>query len=201
MGMLSKWLKKCQFSKWFKKDNLLILVLAGILLVIIALPVDEKEENLTEETLIKKSAEQEPATSLEMNDPYAYASYLESELEAMLVQVKGVGNVSVMITLEGSQELIVHREETFICNDTVETDAQGGSRKVYQTDLQEKTVYEKNDQGEYPYITQTKLPKVSGVLIIAQGAGDGTVKKCITQIAEALLDVEAHKVTVAAMKE
>lgn len=198
--MLNKWLDKYHLKKWFKRDNFFVLVLVGILLVIIVWPISEEPDEVSEkreEDVIKE----QPLTELSMEeDPYSYASYLEQELEEILVQMKGVGKVAVMITLEGSQELIIHQDEVYVCNDTMEMDSQGGSRSVSQTDLQGKTVYEKTGQGESPYIVQTKLPKVSGVLIVAQGAGDSNIKKSIIQIAEALLDVEVHKVTVVAME-
>ncbi len=200
MGTLSKMMEKYGLGKWFKRDNLLILVLVGILMVIIVLPVEEKEEEVKEDLIQELQLGQQEATVVAENESYEYASYLEQELEDILSQVKGVGKVAVMITLEGSGELIIHQDETVVSNDTTETDSQGGSRTVYQNDMQGKTVYEKNEQGESPYVVQTKLPKVSGVLIVAQGAGDGSIKKSITQIAEALLDVEAHKVTVVAME-
>ena len=200
MGTLSKMMEKYGLGKWFKRDNLLILVLVGILMVIIVLPVEEKEEEVKEDLIQELQLGQQAATVVAENESYEYASYLEQELEDILSQVKGVGKVAVMITLEGSGELIVHQDETVASNDTTETDSQGGSRTVCQNDVQGKTVYEKNEQGESPYVVQTKLPKVSGVLIVAQGAGDGSIKKSITQIAEALLDVEAHKVTVVTME-
>ena len=200
MGTLSKMIEKYGLGKWFKRDNLLILVLVGILMVIIVLPVEEKEEEVKGDLMQEMQPEQQVATVVAENESYEYASYLEQELEDILSQVKGVGKVAVMITLEGSGELIVHQDETVVSNDTTETDSQGGNRTVYQNDMQGKTVYEKNEQGESPYVVQTKLPKVSGVLIVAQGAGDGSIKKSIAQIAEALLDVEAHKVTVVAME-
>jgi stage III sporulation protein AG len=198
--MLSKWLEKYHLKKWFKRDNLFVMVLVGILLVIIVLPVNEKGNGGTEAHVQESSKEKLSAEPVQEEELYTYASYLERELEEILTQMKGVGKVAVMITLEGSRELIVHQDETYTCNDTTETDSQGGNRSVFQTDMQGKTVYEKTVQGESPYVVQTKLPKVSGVLIVAQGAGNGSVKKNIVQIAEALLDVEVHKVTVVAME-
>ncbi len=199
MGTLSKIMEKYGLEKWFKRDNLLILVLAGILMVIIVLPLEEEQEE-TAEPLMQEIQSQGQVPTATENEFYEYAAYLEQELEDILSQMKGVGKVAVMITLEGSGELIVHQDETIVSSATTETDSQGGSRTVQQKDLQGKTVYEKDEQGESPYVVQTKLPKVSGVLIVAEGAGDGNIKKSITQIAEALLDVEVHKVTVVAME-
>ena len=39
------------------------------------------------------------------------------------------------------------------------------------------------------------------MLVIAQGAGNGNVSRTIVEIAQALFDVEAHKVKVVRMEE
>lgn len=200
MGTINKVIEKYGLGKWFKRDNLLILVLAGILMVIIVLPLDEEKEEIAGLVIQETQQGMEMTRAVAENEFYEYATYLEQELEDMLSQMKGVGKVAVMITLEGSGEVIVHQDETIVSSDTTEMDSQGGSRTVHQNDLQGKTVYAKDEQGESPYVVQTKLPKVSGVLIVAEGAGDGSIRKSITQIAEALLDVEVHKVTVVAME-
>ena len=41
-----------------------------------------------------------------------------------------------------------------------------------------------------------RQPKVEGVLVVAEGAGKGNMTSEITQIAQALFGVEAHKVKV-----
>ena len=48
MGMMQKFLEKYHLQKWFHRDNLVILVLAGILLVVISFPTKEKEGETSE---------------------------------------------------------------------------------------------------------------------------------------------------------
>ena len=46
MGMdLRQWVKDKGLEKWFRRDNLIVLVLAGILLFIVALPVKDKSDD------------------------------------------------------------------------------------------------------------------------------------------------------------
>ena len=47
-----------------------------------------------------------------------------------------------------------------------------------------------------PFVAKTITPKVEGVLVVAEGAGKGNMTSEITQIAQALFGVEAHKVKV-----
>lgn len=199
MGSLQRILEKYHMEKWFSRENLVVLVLVGILLVIIVIPINEPEAE-------QKSAEQKVGENVlaqtapdEYEKCYAYAAYLEKELEEILSEVKGVGEVSVMITLEASEEVVTQKDETLVLNETAEKDAQGGTRTVTGTDKKEETIYYKNGNEETPYITKTKLPKISGVLVVAKGAGNATVKKRIVEIAQALFAVEAHKITVVEM--
>ena len=66
---------------------------------------------------------------------------------------------------------------------------------------QETTVYSTSGSSSEPYVVKTLYPKVEGVVVVAQGAGKGTVNKSITEIVQALFGLEAHKVMVVKMKE
>ena len=83
---------------------------------------------------------------------------------------------------------------------TTEADSQGGSRTSQQTSRSENTVYHTGGNNE-PYVVKTLAPQIEGVLVIAQGAGNGNVSRTIVEIAQALFDVEAHKVKVVRMEE
>ena len=41
MGSFNKILEKYHLEKWFRRDNLIVLVLAGILLIVITLPTND----------------------------------------------------------------------------------------------------------------------------------------------------------------
>lgn len=204
MGSLKSILEKYQLEKWFQRDNLIVLVLVGILLVVIALPTEKKTEeavSIPEETQEDTvSVETEEATGY-MGDLQEYTEYLEKKLEDTLGQMKGVGEVSVMITMQASEKQIVEKEETLVRNNTTENDSQGGSRSIYEIDTVEETVYSKTDNTQTPYVSQTILPEISGVLIVAQGAEASGVKKSMVEIAQVLFDVEAHKISVVSMSE
>ena len=60
-------------------------------------------------------------------------------------------------------------------------------------------VYRSDGSRNEPYVVKTLAPQIEGVLVIAQGAGNGTVSRTIVEIAQALFGVEAHKVRVVKM--
>lgn len=209
MGNLQKLLEKYHLQNWFQRDNLVILVLAGILLVVITFPTKEKVPDLNGDEAIQKkgvTTEEKEATMpgketgryQEWNE---YAEYLEEKLESALTNMRGVGAVKVMITLETSEEQVVEKDEPMQRDNTTETDKNGGSRVIYKMDSGQETVYTRQGDTEAPYISKVILPKVSGVLIVAEGAGQGSNSKSMTEISMALFGIEAHKVKVVSMDE
>lgn len=208
MGSLKKILERYHLEKWFQRDNFIILVLAGILLVVIALPTEDAKTQKEEADVENAAPLQElmgERTAVEAGAmPYdtlqQYAKYLEEKLEETLKDMRGVGKVKVMITLQTSEEQVVEKDEPISRNNTSEKDGDGGVRTIYQIDSGQETVYSKQGTDQTPYVTKTILPKISGVLIVAEGAGTGTVSKNITEIAEALFDLEVHKIKVVPME-
>lgn len=200
MEKLQNVLEEKRIPKWFQKDNLIILVLAGILLLVINLPTekkqDESKKNMTEAGTMVSAAEER-----RFGDLYEYTEYLEEKLETLLVNMKGVGRVKVMITLETSEEQVVEKDEPITRDNTTETDTQGGNRVIYKSDSGQETVFMKQGSDEIPYVSKTVLPQIEGVLVIAQGAGQGSNSLKISEIVQALFGVEAHKVKVVAMEQ
>ncbi|MDY5987727.1 MAG: stage III sporulation protein AG [Lachnoclostridium sp.] len=190
--MLADQLKKRIPSGILKKDRLVILLLCGVLLLIIALPVNTGNQNNTDE-MAEKSAE--------AVDSYSYARYLEQHLEEILSQVKGAGEVRVMITLTDSGERIVEKDTESTTETVKEEDSQGGSRTTMNDSRSETSVYnsgsgESLSSGGEPYVTKEKTPVVGGIIVIADGGDNGVVVQNITEAIQALFDVDTHKIKV-----
>lgn len=199
-------------EKWFRRDNLLILILSGVLLFIIAMPVkDGDSQGKTGQGGGETDREQGRDTSEQIyngrgdagmgNTKDDMALELEKRLEMVLSEMAGVGKVEVMITLESSEELVVEKDEALIRSSTNENDSAGGSRIVNQVDTAPATVYQTQGSNSEPYVVKTLAPRVEGVVVVAQGAGNGTVDKNITEMVQALFGVDAHKVKVVRMAQ
>ena len=200
--------------KWFRRDNLLILVLLGVLLFIVALPVKKEDPAATDTGMeiteqynagiLTSSGQQNVAQqdtvdvgtqAVTAGSTEEYAVYLEEKLKKMLESIRGVGEVEVMITLESSEERIVEKDMTAERSQTEEQDSAGGTRTVSSSNTGYQTVYQEGSQGS-PFVVKTITPKVEGVLVVAEGAGKGNMTGEITQVVQALFGVEAHKVKV-----
>ena len=202
---------KKNWKKWFRKENLMVLILGGILLFVIALPVEEQssasDTSHNQNSLLTLSSLDGDSTG-ESNESFTmsavqtgdtdqeYALYLEEKLRNALGKVDGVGKVDVMITLKSSRELVVEKEQPILRSTTSESDSQGGKREAVEMDSQENTVYRTDGSASEPYVIKTLVPEVEGVLVVAEGVGTGTVSHSIVEIVQALFGVEAHKVKV-----
>lgn len=196
---------KSGMEKWLKKDNLLILLLAGVLLVVIALPTEKSSRSAQTDTgLMAGNQESAALGTTQIGSGFSgteeYAAYLERRLEDTLSQISGVGAVRVMITLNATQELVLEKDQQTQSSSTTEEDSQGGSRTSHQLSRSEDTVYHSSGNNE-PFVVKTLLPRVEGVVVVAQGAGTGNINRSITDVVQALFDVEAHKVKVVKMND
>lgn len=189
------------WKKWFQRENLIIMVLAGILLFVITLPVKKEEgssgESSSKESISEKRVMQEETTERDGSGSLDYETVQEEKLKKLLSAMENVGEVEVMLTFVSSEEQVVEKDEPISRSSTVEQDSEGGTRSVTQYEKGDSTVYQ-NKEGE-PFVTKVLYPRVDGVLVIAEGAGDGKVNRSITEAAQALFGVEAHRVKVLPM--
>ncbi|MBE5877582.1 MAG: hypothetical protein E7290_11935 [Lachnospiraceae bacterium] len=187
-------------DKRMSKNGMLILFLCGILLYVIYLPVENSgryEMKDSDNTAVSTSV------TMQMNEgTVSYQDKLEAELEDFLEMVEGVGAVEVLIYLDTSQEYVVEKDNP-VKDSTGEDSAADGSKSVSsEKQIDEETVYTVNASGdEVPFVTQTKNPKIAGIVIAAQGADNEAVRLTIMKMAMALYGVEANKIDVLSMKK
>ena len=178
-------------EKKLKRSDWLILVLAGILILIIALPTDTKEK--------KQAEEAKENISKENNTMEASKDEIERKLEDILEKIDGAGDVKVMITYQDSGTQVVEKDKNTSENSLEESDSTGGVRITKEQQLQESTVYEDADAGNTPFVSKELLPKVEGILIVASGGDNQKVKQNISEAVLALFQVEAHRIKIVKM--
>lgn len=179
--------KKLNFKD---KNTWLILGIFGVLLLVIAMPVEKAQKKDSGMTQTQPAAEDETAESGQECADDSIAE-LESRLEETLSLIDGAGQVRVMITMKDTGEKVVEKDIT--CR----TDAaSGGSQNTEQS---QSSVYTRDGNTETPYISNEMTPQVEGVLVVAQGGGNSMVKQNILQSVMALFPLEAHKITIVKM--
>lgn len=190
------------------KNHLLLLVLAGALLMVIGLPVKQKETTENKEsvqsinplqTASGTAAAAEPGGAEALSETEAYMQAMEEKVEKLLSRMEGAGEVKVILTWKTSVERIVEKDVSTVRSNTAEEDSQGGTRTVNDLDSGETTVLSTQGSNAEPYVVKTISPTVEGVLVLAQGAGDGTVSSNLSDAVQVLFGIGAHQVKVVRM--
>ena len=176
MNDIAEGLKKLKIGK---KNILLVAIAISVLLLLLlsefAMP--DGSENVSKEDTEVYSAQ--------------YIEKTEKELESLLENISGAGEVEVMITLENCYENV------FAKGYTEKTDNKTDSQK---SESEEEYIIIKNgSSNEECLVVKVYEPTVKGVAVIAQGAGSTQVKNAITQTVCALFDISSAKVSVEKM--
>ena len=188
-----------------KKEKFIIFVLAGILLMIVCMPVKKEKkastvESLKQEAVYKETVEADE-TGTDTEDSYAYAKQMEQELEALLQYMDGVGRVKVMITLRSTGEDIVEKDRPANRSNISENDGGGGVRNTSDMVSEETTVFITDAGGKkIPYVRKTLQPVIEGVAVLAEGGGSEIVCQNIREAIQALFGIDANKIKIAKMK-
>jgi stage III sporulation protein AG len=126
----------------------------------------------------------------------SYEEALEAKMSNVLSQVKGAGAVSVSITLDSSS-VREHEKNVVKENKTVqEKDVSGGTRITTEAKETEQVLLSKENGADKPVMVREVKPAIKGVLVIAEGAYDSTVKTNLTKAVETGLGIPMYKITV-----
>jgi len=191
---LQKWVKKGRekiSSLGIKEWGMVLLV--GLCCLIIVFPVKKQEE--AEEK--RSEPVQHGINKIEETD---YVVQLENRLSNLLCGVENVGNVKVMITVNGTVRKNILQDGSHETEEMTETDSAGGSRNSVNNRSDGTTVFAGINGENTPYILSEDYPEITGVVVIAEGSGTGTVDLDILHAVQVLFDVPAHKIKIMKMK-
>lgn len=183
------WLEKIGFKGEKKKQaKLLLLVLMIGLILIILSSFNTKDEN-NNETNVENISSGDFST-------FDEEARLEEKLEGVLVNIEGVGNVSVSVTLASGSRTEYAVNASTTVNETEENNSDGSIKNTTQTTSSNDIVFEGNNES--PVVVQKTRAEVQGVLIVAEGGDNSNVCSQIVTAVSALLDIPVHKITVCA---
>lgn len=125
---------------------------------------------------------------------------LEKRLADVLSSIQGAGKVEVMVTYETGTQL-VPAVNTQTETQIDEQDDQNGNQNTTKSEntSSELVTVENNGNSEAVVLREDE-PKVRGVVVIAQGAGDITVRMQLAQAVCTVLDVDQNSVEVFVME-
>lgn len=130
-------------------------------------------------------------SSVSYTSSLEYSNILESKLKNVLGNIKGVGNVSVMVTLESGPELKIATQTDERTN-TV-TNSSGTTTSV--TIVEEPIIITQKGEDS-PLVLMEILPVVKGVIVVAEGAKDVGIKLQLLEAVQALLDLPSVNIQI-----
>ena len=109
------------------------------------------------------------------------ARMLEARLEDILSQMQNAGQVRVMVTFDNAQEKVIAADEQKSSGSSGTSEASGSG-------------------GESPIILTERMPKIRGVIVIAEGAADLSVRFSLAAAVSTVLGIDENSVEVFAMR-
>ena len=163
---------------------LTLAVICGIALIAMS--------GLEDKAISSKDEVNNKITQEELSNESSKAT-LEEKLKNILSQIEGAGEVDVMITYESSEEIQPAFNTNTTTEETKEVDQQGGERTV-TTSSENKTMI--TSSSNEPIVRKTNQPKINGVIVVATGAKDLTVKETLYSAVQTALQVQGHQVEI-----
>ncbi|MCR8633953.1 stage III sporulation protein AG [Paenibacillus radicis (ex Xue et al. 2023)] len=211
MGAMMKWLEQ-----WFSGGPggtkriatfrwLLLLGLVGAAFMILNSYVTVKDVDPIGVGRASPPAADKPAfgssVSKERNTFREYEEAYQLQLKEILTKIVGVGEVEVLVTIESTEEIMVERNSKDSQQVTNEKDQHGATRHITDVSRSGEVVLYEVSGGKQPLVVKTIKPKIRGVLVVAKGAENLTVKKMITEAVERGLDVPANRISILPRKQ
>ena len=132
-----------------------------------------------------KNAETE--TSIKEYTTYEYANYIENKLERVLSNINGAGKVSVMVSVESSSEIIYATSTEEKTNSLT-----SGST----TTITSEPIIITSQGSSKPIIIKEYMPKINGVIVVAQGAENVSVRLELQKAVLAILNVPTTNIEI-----
>ncbi len=170
--------------KQIDKKQVGVLFLIGVLLIIIAMPTKQAADFGVGDEVGNDSGKSKGDITEESCSEEVYTKKLEEEVQEVLQNVQGVGQVKVMLTLKAGTKRLIEK-------DYVELEKNSG-----EIQRNEETIYQEYDGNHIPYVYQETYPEIEGVVVVAEGGENAVVIKNITEAIQALFDVDTHKIKI-----
>ena len=187
-----------------KIENLVFLIVLVIVTVVIINTIWNGEKKTNKEQTNNDASKQLAITdSQNLNQNQIQSSEeknLEISLEEILAQIQGVGEVNVLLNYSESSEVVAMYNETSRSSNTQETDTEGGTRNIQETDIQKDIIYQEDNGEKVPITQKIVQPKIEGAIITAKGANQANIKANIIQAVEAVTGLATHKIQVFEMQ-
>ena len=117
---------------------------------------------------------------------------LEGRICAILRQIDGVGEASVLLTVESGEETV------YAYDRTESRSQQGDSASLNQ---QRELVTLSDSGGQSPVSLRQQAPVYRGAVVVCQGGDSAAVRLAVTQVIQSLTGLSADRIVISKMKQ
>lgn len=178
-------------SKKYVANILVILAIAIIALIFTS-------DFLTKDVNVKSNVKKTGGDTFVHEDIISKTeeAIIEGRLKRILETIKGSGEVEVMVTFDMGSEIIPASNRIEIKDISEEEDASGGIRTVQSENLTENIVISNDNNGSKPLVLKEIEPQIRGVIVVAEGADDITVKMQLYDAVKTVLQISGDRVQI-----
>jgi stage III sporulation protein AG len=130
-----------------------------------------------------------------------YEHEYEAELREILQKIVGVGVVEVLVTIDSTEEVQLDKNVKDTQQVTSENDHNGATRHITDVTRSGESVLYQSSGDQNPYVLKYTKPKIRGVVVVANGAENLTVKKLLLEAVERGLDVPSNRISILPRKQ
>lgn len=195
--------RKLKTFRW-----LLLIVLVGVGLMIINnftfKTVPEVDPNASGRASPQTTDIKETFNGTSKKEKTAFSDFeeeYEARLRDILQHIVGVGTVEVLVTIESTEEAQLDKNINDTQQVTNENDHKGATRHITDVSRSGESVLYSSSGDQTPYVLKYTKPKIRGVVVVANGAENLTVKKLLLEAVERGLDVPSNRISVLPRKQ
>lgn len=168
--------------KSIKHIEIIIVTIFAIILLLICFGGNNifgflKASQSTDKSTITESSSQTYVSTSQ------YIESLEKRIKSVLSQMRGTGNVEVMVSVDNSVQF------EYATDEVITTNGQN-------VEKESKIILVEIDGEQKPIIVSEKMPEISGIVVVSSGARDTKVKLDIISAIQTLLKLDSSKIEV-----
>lgn len=149
----------------------------------------------------KKTAETQPAAVQAGITTGEYTTQLEANLTRLVSGIDGVGEVTVMVTLEKGVEHIYATQEKKSQQTTEDKASEQDVKNQAQNQVETSYILVKDADGSQRALSVTEVqPVVKGVVVVCEGGDNPTVQQNVTEAVTTALNISSARVCVVKAK-
>ncbi len=171
-----------------KKNRLFLIGILGIFLIFLSdfLFTNQTDNNVQNNVPVYEQTVQQADI---------YIDSVEKELVQIIGNVQGVGEVSVMITLETPGQTIYAQSE----KSTSQVNYGDDGAKDESTQYESEYTIINGENGDAPIVQMQTLPEIKGVAVVCEGGDDITVISRVTELVSVVMGVSTNRIFVTKM--